>query len=84
MGWSEAGVGRACATRAVTHSSPPHTHAPQLALRKLQDRLEAVQREMQYQREREESHRDLVRGRVRGGVRFYSLGVCSGATASGC
>ena len=28
-------------------------------MRKLEDRLNAVQREMQYQREREESHRDL-------------------------
>jgi hypothetical protein len=31
----------------------------ELELRKLEDRLAAVQREMQYQREREESHRDL-------------------------
>lgn len=40
---------------------------PQLELRKLEDRLSAVQREMQYQREREESHRDLsevTNGRV--------------------
>ena len=32
----------------------------QLELRKLEDRLSAVQKEMQYQREREESHRDTV------------------------
>ena len=33
----------------------------ELEMRKLEDRLAAVRREMQFQREREESHRDLVR-----------------------
>lgn len=41
------------------HSLSPLITARQLELRKLEDRLSAVQREMQYQREREESHRDL-------------------------
>ncbi len=35
----------------------------ELEMRKLEDRLSAVRREMQRQREREESHRDLVRRR---------------------
>ena len=47
----------------LTATLPPLSHHRhrhrQLELRKLEDRLSAVQREMQYQREREESHRDL-------------------------
>ncbi len=45
----------------------------ELEMRKLEDRLSAVRREMQFQREREEAHRDTVRG--------ARDGACGGARA---
>ena len=55
----------------------------ELEMRKLEDRLAAVRREMQFQREREESHRDLVSVSSffvvaqRGRARFFCVFDCA-------